>query len=320
MSEAPQAAQTQTPLIVGIRFQKIGKLYHFDATKAPELIPGDYAIVETSRGVQIGQVVQKLAEPPAPQPGQPSSWKAIERKASEQDLKVFKGWQKKEIEVMIECRAAASELKYQGLKIVKAEFSFDGKLLTFLYNTEKDEDMDLETLRKKMQETYKQSKVEFRRVGPRDVAKILGGMGACGLETRCCSTFLTDFSPISIKMAKAQGISLDPAEITGMCGRLRCCLIYEYEQYVEARKTLPKRGKDVVTPLGKGKVLDVVPLKQAVYVGLADGKRAEFLKHEIEPWDELEALRRKSEAPCDRHENGGCDCGKAQAEKPKTDD
>src|SRR5690606_18440400 len=131
-----------------------------------------------------------------------------------------------------------------------------------------------------------------------------------------------DFSPISIKMAKAQGISLDPGEITGMCGRLRCCLIYEYEQYVEARKTLPKRGKEVQTPLGRGKVIDVVPLKQAVLVSLPDGKRAEFLKHEIEPWDELEALRRKSEAPCDRHENGGCDCGKANYgdKQKKTDD
>jgi cell fate regulator YaaT (PSP1 superfamily) len=320
MSESPQPAEKISPQIIGIRFQKIGKLYHFDATKEPEIKPGDYAIVETSRGVQIGQVVQRLAEPPAPSQGNSGIWKAIERKATTIDLETYKDWQKKEVEAMIECRATASKLKYEGVKIVKAEYSFDGRSLTLLYNTEGDEEIDLENLRKEMQTTYSKSKVEFRRIGPRDVAKILGGLGACGLETRCCSTFLTDFSPISIKMAKAQGISLDPTEITGMCGRLRCCLIYEYEQYVEARKTLPKRGKDVVTPLGKGKVLDVVPLKQAVIVGLAEGKRAEFLKHEIEPWDELEALRRKSEAPCDRHENGGCDCGKASAEKPKTDD
>ena len=320
MSESPQPTQTTAPQIIGIRFQKIGKLYHFDATKEPEIKPGDYAIVETSRGVQIGQVVQRLAEPPAPTQGSTGSWKAIERKATERDLETFKGWQKKEVEAMIECRATASKLKYEGVKIVKAEFSFDGKSLTLLYNTEGDEEIDLENLRKEMQTTYNKSKVEMRRIGPRDVAKILGGMGACGLETRCCSLFLTEFSPISIKMAKAQGISLDPTEITGMCGRLRCCLIYEYEQYVEARKTLPKRGKEVVTPLGKGKVLDVVPMKQSMVVGLSDGKRAEFLKHEVEPWDELEALRRKSESPCDRHENGGCDCGKASAEKPKTDD
>lgn len=321
MSESTQPTEKVPPQIIGIRFQKIGKLYHFDATKEPDIKPGDFAIVETSRGIQIGQVVQKLEQPPAPTQGASGSWKPIERKATDHDLETYKGWQKKEVEAMIECRAAASNLKYEGLKIVKAEFSFDGHLLVLLYNTEGEDEVDLDRLRKEMQTQYRQSKIEMRRVGPRDVAKILGGMGACGLESRCCSTFLTDFSPISIKMAKAQGISLDPAEITGMCGRLRCCLIYEYEQYVEARKTLPKRGKEVVTPLGKGKVLDVVPLKQAVYVALVDGKRAEFLKHEIEPWDELEALRRKSEAPCDRHENGGCDCGKANySTTPKTDD
>ena len=115
-------------------------------------------------------------------------------------------------------------------------------------------------------------------------------------------------------MAKAQGISLNPSEITGMCGRLRCCLVYEYEQYTEARKTLPKRNKRVVTPLGEGKVVDVVPLKQAVIVLLEDGRRAEFLKHEIQPYEELKALESKSQAPCDKHENGECDCGKEPSE------
>ncbi|NUM49291.1 MAG: hypothetical protein HUU38_31710 [Anaerolineales bacterium] len=161
-------------------------------------------------------------------------------------------------------------------------------------------------------------KSEFRLIGPRDVAKILGGMGACGLETRCCSTFLTEFSPVSIKMAKAQGIALTPSEITGMCGRLRCCLIYEYEQYVEARKTLPKLNKRVITPLGEGKVVNVLPLKQAVLVDVPEKGLTEFLKHEIEPWDEVEALRRKANSPCDRHENGGCDCGKAKTDSSAT--
>ncbi|MCW5875874.1 MAG: hypothetical protein KIS85_03225 [Anaerolineales bacterium] len=313
-----QATGTASPQIIGIRFQKIGKVYHFDASKEPEIKPGDYAIVETSRGVQMGQVVQRVDQPPQPPQG---SWKAIQRKATEKDLATLQDWQKKEVEAMIECRAKAAELKFEAIKVVKAEYSFDGKSLVFLYNFDSEEDIDVERLRKAMQAQYKKPKVEMRRVGPRDVAKILGGLGACGLESRCCSTFLTEFSPISIKMAKAQGISLDPSEITGMCGRLRCCLIYEYEQYVEARKTLPKRGKEVVTPMGRGKVMDVLPLKQAILVALPEGKRAEFLKHEVEPWDELEALRRKSEAPCDRHENGGCDCGKANySTKTKTDD
>lgn len=158
-----------------------------------------------------------------------------------------------------------------------------------------------------MRRAYPRSRIDMRQIGPRDVAKILGGMGACGLETRCCSTFLTEFSPISIKMAKEQGISLSPSEITGMCGRLRCCLIYEYEQYVRARKQLPKRGKRVISPQGEGKVVDVYPLKDAVLVDLGDIGEFEFNREDLEPWDELEALRRKSEGPCDKHENGGCD-------------
>jgi len=96
-----------------------------------------------------------------------------------------------------------------------------------------------------------------------------------------------------------------------MCGRLRCCLIYEYEQYVAARKQLPKRGKRVVTALGEGKVVDTFPLKRSVLVEIAKGKREEFDLEDVQPWEELEALRKKSQEPCDRHENGGCDCGKS---------
>ena len=220
-------------------------------------------------------------------------------------------WQRKELETMIDCRAKASEVGLEGVKIAKAEYSFDGSRVTFLYNYEGEEKLDLNKLRGSMQRTMKSSRVEFRQIGPRDVAKIIGGMGACGLEQRCCSMFLSEFSPISIKMAKAQGISLNPQEITGMCGRLRCCLVYEYEQYVEARKNLPKVKKRVVTPLGEGKVVEVLPLRQAVVVALADdNRRVEFLKHEIEPYEELKALEGKAASPCDRHENGGCDCGK----------
>lgn len=294
--------------VVGIRFQKIGKLYHFDARNVPDLHAGDFAIVSTSRGRQMGQVIGVLDDPPRPPRG---SWKLIERKASPTDLLRRKELMRKEIEAMVACRDYASQLKLDGLKIVRAEFSFDGSRLTFLYNTDEEGGVNLGSLRKKISGNYDDVNIDFRRIGPRDVAKIIGGMGACGLETRCCSQFLTEFSPISIKMAKSQGVSLDPSEITGMCGRLRCCLIFEYEQYIEARKVLPKRGKMVNTPMGKGKVIDTLPLKEAVIVRLEeeDG-RYEFLKHEIEPWKEMEALRKKSEEPCDRHDGGGCDCGR----------
>lgn len=219
-------------------------------------------------------------------------------------------WQRRELETMIACREEVANHDLQGLKIVRAEYSYDGSRLTFLYSVEGDEKVDLSELRKQLRKSFRNARVEMRQIGPRDVAKIIGGMGACGMEERCCSKFLSEFSPISIRMAKAQGVSLNPQEITGMCGRLRCCLLYEYELYVEARKTLPKRKKRVVTPLGEGKVVDVLALKQAVIVQLEDGRRTEFLKHEIQPYAELKALQEKAAKPCNRHHNGECDCGK----------
>ena len=298
------------PFIVGIRFQKVGKIYHFDASRFHDLKPGDFAIVETSRGQQLGEVIQVLDDPSSPPEG---NWKPIQRRATPRDLLMRQLWQKKEVEAMINCRAKAAELKLDEVKIVAAEFSFDGNRLAFLYNTESGDKADLRALRRAMRRTYPRSQIELRQIGPRDVAKIIGGMGACGLETRCCSMFLTEFSPISIKMAKEQGISLTPSEITGMCGRLRCCLIYEYEQYVKARKQFPKRGKKVLTPQGEGKIVDVFLLKDTVLVELEDSSEKEFSREDIQPWDELEALRKKSQAPCDKHENGECDCGKENA-------
>jgi len=293
--------------IFAVRFQALGKLYHFKTVNGDQLMAGDFVIVPTSRGREMGEVVGLVQDPGAPPEG---GWKSIERLAAPNELVMRRMWQKRELEAMIDCRAKASEIGLRAVKIAKAEYSYDGSRLTFLYHTETDEKVDLQQLQRAMARVYRRTRTEMRQIGPRDVAKILGGMGACGIEERCCSRFLSEFSPISIKMAKAQGISLNPQEITGMCGRLRCCLVYEYEQYAEARKRLPKRNKRVMTPLGVGRVFDVLPLKEAVLVGFEDGKRAEFLKHEIQPYDELKALQEKASAPCDRHENGECDCGK----------
>ena len=303
--------------IVGVRFTKIGKIYHFNSSTVPDINVGEHVIVDTSRGKHLGEVIQIVQEtPPKPEGG----WKSVERRATPRDLLLQQSWQQKQTEAMINCRARASEIGLKKVKIVAAEYNYDGTRLTFLFSTESEDKVDLKSLKKDMHNLYPQTNIEMRQIGPRDVAKIIGGMGACGLETRCCSKFLTDFSPISIKMAKEQGISLTPNEITGMCGRLRCCLVYEYEQYVAARKTLPKRNKRVVTPKGEGKVIDIIPLSQQVVVAIeVDGggrpERHTFTMEEIQPWDELEALKRKSEAPCDKHEGGGCNCGKARKKK-----
>jgi cell fate regulator YaaT (PSP1 superfamily) len=304
------------PNIIGVRFTKIGKVYHFDSSALPDVKAGEHVIVDTTRGKHLGEVVTILREtPPSPEGG----WKSVERRATPRDLLLQQSWQSKQTEAMINCRARAAELKLDGVKIVAAEYNYDGTRLAFLFSTETEDKADLKSLKKDMQDLYPNTHTEMRQIGPRDVAKLLGGMGACGIETRCCSKFLTDFSPISIKMAKEQGISLTPEEITGMCGRLRCCLIYEYDQYVEARKQLPKRNKHVVTPRGEGKVMDVLPMSNKVVVAIEAEERTQWVtfdKEEIQPWDELEALRRKSEAPCDRHEGGGCTCGKSNKQKP----
>ncbi|MBW8012159.1 MAG: stage 0 sporulation protein [Chloroflexi bacterium] len=301
------------PVIVGIRFQEVGKLYHFDSRNVPDIKAGDFAIVHTSRGHQMGRVMGIIQNPPKPPRG---TWKKIERRATAGDLVLRQTWEKKEVEALINCRAETSKVGLKNIKIVKGEFTFDGLRLNFLYNSEEEGDINLTKLQKNMKKLYPNTKIEMRRIGPRDFARIVGGMGACGMEARCCSKFLTEFSPISIKMAKAQGVSLDPSEITGMCGRLRCCLIYEYEQYVEARKTLPKRKKRVITPAGEGKVIDVLPLKQAVVVRLTeDNTRVEYSIEDIEPWAELEALRKKSKEPCSIHGDSGCSCNRNDRRK-----
>ncbi len=283
------------PRIIGLRFQPIGKLYHFDATSFSQVQPGDFVVVETSRGTQLGQVVNFVS----PERSTPGGLKSILRIATPQDLVVRQQWEKREIEALTACRAKAAELKLIDVKIVSAEYSLDGSRLIFVYSSEDGEKTDLKSLKRSMQRTFQQTHVEMHLVGPRDVAKSLGGMGACGLECRCCSAFITEFSPISIKMAKEQGISLTPTEITGMYGRLRCCLVYEYEQYVEARKTLPKRGKLVVTPRGNGKVIDVNPLKGAVFVELEQGGHFEFMHEDLQPLEELEALKIKADSSCE---------------------
>ncbi|MAT97387.1 MAG: stage 0 sporulation protein [Anaerolineaceae bacterium] len=289
--------------VVGVRFQKLGKLYHFKIGKQNDDVePGDYVIVETKRGRQLGQVISFInPEEMHRQRGM----RSIERKANPRDMVMKQVWETKELDALISCREKAASLKIRDAKFVKAEYSFDGSWLTFHYATE-NKKLDVSRLQQTLGRQFR-TKVEMRLIGPRDVAKIMGGYGACGAP-RCCSTFLTEFSPISIRMAKAQGISLSPQEITGMCGRLRCCLVYEYEQYVEARKTLPKPGKRVGTPHGEGKVRDVRVLRDSVLVHV-EGEYYEVFRHELEPLEELEALKKKAEAGCSKHESGGCDCG-----------
>jgi cell fate regulator YaaT (PSP1 superfamily) len=282
-------------LIVGVRFTEVGKTYHFDASAFPDLQVGDSVVVETARGRQLGRVALFVKTLPEEAGGRV---KPIERLANPRDLILRRKWQQKEAEALVKSRERLARTKFSHVKLIYAEFSFDGSRLAIMYSSETDEKVDLKFLRQDLRRSYPNAQIEMHQIGPRDVAKYLGGMGACGLESRCCTRFLTEFSPISIKMAKEQGISLTPAEITGMCGRLRCCLVYEFEQYVAARKELPKRGKQVVTPQGDGRVVDVNPITMQVGVEFQDGSTRSYGRDALQPWDELEALRRKSQEPC----------------------
>lgn len=295
------AAQAEkSELVAGVRFQKIGKLYHFDFSGHPDLKQGDYVIVDTRRGRQMGQVMGFTA----PDDGRQA--RQILRPATPRDLLLRQHWEAKQDEALATCREAASNLRrLSDVKFVAAQYNYDGSVVTFLFSAE--QKIDTTVLQKRLQRKF-EARIEMRQIGPRDVAKLLGGFGACGI-TRCCSTFLTDFSPISIKMAKAQGVSLNPSEITGMCGRLRCCLVYEYEQYVEARRQLPRRNKRVGTPHGEARVLDQLPLRDAVLVEVGEGQRKVVEREHLIPLEEFRKLAEKAGSPCDRHGDGSCECG-----------
>jgi cell fate regulator YaaT (PSP1 superfamily) len=291
----------QKQMVAGVRFTKVGKLYHFLFDQYPELQAGDYVIVETLRGRQLGQIIGLL------QAEADTEYRSILRPATPRDMALRQEWDAHQDEALRVCQERARVVGgFQDVKFLAAQYNFDGSMLTFLFSAE--DKVDTTKLSKDLQRLFP-ARVDMRQIGPRDVAKLLGGYGACGAE-RCCSTFLTDFSPISIKMAKSQGISLNPSEITGMCGRLRCCLVYEYEQYVEARKYLPKRNKRVGTPFGEGKVLDVFPLRDAVSVYIEELGVKIVEREQIIPLEELRALEKKAKEPCTKHGDGECDCGK----------
>jgi cell fate regulator YaaT (PSP1 superfamily) len=302
----------QQRTIAGVRFHKVGKLYHFDYSAYPNLVSGDFVIVETARGRQMGQIVSfALAEEAS------RDYKPIMRPATPRDLVLKQHWETQQDEALEKCKEKARHLgNFDEVKFVAAQYNYDGSMLTFLFTAE--DKINTGRLAGELSRMFP-AQIDMRQIGPRDVAKLLGGYGACG-ESRCCSTFLTDFSPISIKMAKAQGISLNPSEITGMCGRLRCCLVYEYEQYVEARRQLPKRNKRIGTPFGEGKVLDVHPLQDAVTV-LVEDSRHLVLRDDLIPLEEWEALQKKAKEPCSKHnDDEPCECGAKPGKPQQTND
>ena len=235
--------------VVGVRFKEVGKIYYFDPTDV-KFEQDEMVIVETARGVECGQIASANHDVPDEEIVHPL--KKIIRKATKADIKRLEANRELEQKALAICEKKVAE---HGLdmKLVNVEYTFDNSKLLFYFTA--DGRVDFRALVKDLASVFK-TRIELRQIGVRDEAKMLGGLGICGRPV-CCSSFLGDFQPVSIKMAKDQGLSLSPVKISGTCGRLMCCLKYEEEAYLDLIKNTPKYGAIVKTPLGRGRVVDV---------------------------------------------------------------
>ncbi|HMB16842.1 MAG TPA: regulatory iron-sulfur-containing complex subunit RicT [Pelovirga sp.] len=268
---------TQMLKLVSVSFHCAGKIFDFEAHDL-QLSSGDQVIVETERGRALGTVVNT---PRDTHPDDaPPKLKSILRLATEADLAMAASNDEKEKEAVAYCR---QRIRQRGLdmKLVRAEYLFDGSKVLFYFTAEGR--IDFRDLVRDLAQQLR-TRIEMRQIGVRDEAKLVGGLGVCGREL-CCSSYLRDFAPVSVKMAKAQGLALNPTKISGQCGRLLCCLAYEYENYNEMRKKLPKLGKKVTLSSGPAEVISLDILQQSVTLSCPGGERCrmqiEALQHEI---------------------------------------
>lgn len=235
--------------IIGVKFKDVGKVYYF-SPNGLELNVGDKVIVETARGVECGEVALGLKEISDEELNSPL--RGVMRKATAKDLDIVEQNKKKEKDAFKICE---EKIAKHGLKmdLVDVEWTFDGNKILFYFTA--DNRVDFRELVKDLASVFR-TRIELRQIGVRDEAKLMGGLGICG-RPFCCKTFLGDFQPVSIKMAKEQGLTLNPSKISGTCGRLMCCLKYEQNTYDELLKITPKIGAIVKTPDGNGIVEDV---------------------------------------------------------------
>lgn len=267
------------PLVIGVRFNPAGKVYYFDPTDLKDLRVGEYVVVETSRGEEAGRVV--ITPHQVSEKAIVKRLKGVTRRASALDLTQMAYYRYKEKDALDRCQRKAQEHNLP-MKIVRAEYNYDGSRLVCFFAAEKR--VDFRKLVHDLARSFR-ARIELRQIGVRDEAKLMGGIGRCGL-TLCCSTWLTEFNPVSIKMAKLQDLPLSPMDISGVCGRLLCCLAYESDHYAEVKKTLPKRGKVIVTPHGRGTVTQVDVIKESVYVELENQVTMEVSHEELLAMDQ----------------------------------
>jgi len=260
--------------VIGVRFKKAGKIYHFDPNNC-DISLNEHVIVETARGIEFGEVVivnKQVDEEDVVLP-----LRKVIRVADEADkINITKNEEMASdaFHLCIE-RIASHNLE---MNLVDVEYTFDRNKVIFYFTAEGR--VDFRELVKDLAALFK-TRIELRQIGVRDEAKILGGVGPCG-RMLCCSTFLGDFDPVSIKMAKDQSLSLNPAKISGLCGRLMCCLKYENDSYEKAKEKLPDIGKMIDTPYGKGKVISLNMLEMLIKVEVInEGKTIEYTLDEL---------------------------------------
>ncbi len=244
--------------VIGVRFKRVGKVYYFLPGKI-QFKEGDHAIVETARGMEYGEVV--VPEKDVEDKDIVAPLKQVIRRATSKDDKKMEENKRKETEALETCE---QKIKNHGLamKLIDVEYTFDNSKVVFYFTAEGR--VDFRDLVKDLAGVFK-TRIELRQIGVRDEAKMMGGLGPCGRPC-CCSCFLGDFSPVSIKMAKEQNLSLSPTKISGLCGRLMCCLNYEHAHYCETRRRMPRLGSTVGTPDGQGVVIENNAITEKVRV------------------------------------------------------
>lgn len=250
--------------VIGVRFKKAGKVYYFDPNEFKMAID-DFVIVETARGVELGKVVvvNKLID----KNDVVLPLKQVIRIADETDKQNLIDNEEKALEALRVCYDKINDHQLD-MNLVDVEYTFDRNKVIFYFTAEGR--IDFRELVKDLAAEFK-TRIELRQIGVRDEAKLLGGIGPCG-RMLCCSTFLGDFEPVSIKMAKDQSLSLNPAKISGLCGRLMCCLKYENDTYEDAKRQLPDVGETVQTKHGEGKVVGLNLLEKIVQIELSENR------------------------------------------------
>jgi cell fate regulator YaaT (PSP1 superfamily) len=259
--------------IIGVRFKTAGKVYYFDPAGL-DLEVNDHVIVETSRGQELGKVAIAPREAAAGEINEPL--KPVLRKAEPEDILHAQELEAKAEEALIQCGEMIEELQLP-MKLLSADYNIDGNRLSFLFSAE--QRVDFRELVRRLTKQFK-TKVELRQVGTRDEAKLIGGFGRCG-RPLCCMSFISEFDPVSIRMAKDQSLPLNPMKISGVCGRLMCCLGYENEQYRAMKEKMPRVGQQISTAMGDATVVGSNPLKETVLVQLESEATVELPLSEV---------------------------------------